>query len=159
MAYTVTWKPNLGPSIVFNAANLKYPIDGAVRFETPFSDVEVKKMQQSSEHPTFGYPQHCKAILEGHILGIDGADFVANRRAFLRALTPPVGVLESRRHGTLTIDDDDEPEAMYAFCRVISRTADYDAVGSPERCPFFVTWKSFEVNFIGVGSGTEYPMG
>lgn len=157
----VTWKPNVGPSIVLNHTDNKYPIDGEgtpLQFELEFSDPSIKKSQQSGEHPSFGYAGSTRVIAEGHIIGTSPSNFWLNRQLWLNALTPPDGELTSRRHGTLTIDDDDMAEPMYAYCRIINRVANLENL-SPERCPFMVTWKSFETYFLGVSSGKKYVVG
>jgi hypothetical protein len=157
----VTWKPNLGPSIVFNATDNIYPIDGEgtpFQVEVEFSDPSVRKPQQAGEHPTFGYPGSTRVILDGHIIGSTAANFWSRRNDFLVALTPPAGELTSRRHGTLTIDDDDMAEPMQAFCRVINRVANLENL-DVMRCPYMVTWKSFDTYFVGTQSGKAYLIG
>lgn len=157
----VTWKPNIGPSIVLNHTDNKYPIDGdgtPFQVEVEFSDPSIKKPQQSGEYPSFGYAGPTRVICEGHIIGTSPSNFWLNRQLFLNALTPPNGELTSRRHGTLTIDDDDMSEPMQAYCRIINRVANLENL-SPERCPYMVTWKSFETYFTGTISGQDYVLG
>lgn len=158
---TVTWKPNVGNSIVFNDNTLAYPIDGSgepFQIEVEFSDPSIKKQQKSGEWPSFGYPGAARVIIEGHIIGTTSGQFWTRRNAYLVALTPPPGELTARRHGRLTIADDDMPEPMWAYCRVLSRLANLENADIM-RCPFQVTWKSFETYFTGTVSGKPYLLG
>lgn len=154
--FTATWKPNIGSSLVLNSVD--YPIDESFQVEVEFSDPAVKKMQQGGEWPSFGYPGAARVVCEGHILGISKLNFWQNRQKFLDALTPPNRVLESRRHGILTIADTDMTEPMFNYCRIINRIANLDNL-SPERCPYLVTFKAFTPYFLGVASGREYILG
>jgi hypothetical protein len=153
---TLTWQPNLGSALVLNGAN--FPIDEELDFDLGFTDPSVKKMQLGGEWPSFGYPTSLRITAEGTILGSSPSNFWANRQAFLNALTPPQTELTSRRHGVLTLDDDDMGESAYAYCRIISRTAKLETL-SPERCPFLVVFKAFVPYFTGTVSGNDVVVG
>ena len=155
MALTVTWQPNVGPPIVFNSVN--YPIHDFDP-DTEFSDPSLSKMQLAGEWPSFGYPGAMRIPIEGDILGANGADFWANRQAFLVACTPPNAELTARRHGTLTIADTDMAEPAWGYCRIIHRMAKLESL-SPERCPYLVTFKAFVPYFTGLSSGLDVLIG
>ncbi len=155
MAFTLTWAPNIGPSLVLNSAN--FPIHDFDP-DVAMSDPSVPKFQLGGEWPSFGYPGAARIAVEGDILGISGTNFWTNRQAFLNALTPPQTALTSRRHGILTIDDDDMAEAAFGYCRVINRAAKLESL-SPERCPYLVTFKAFVPYFTGVSSGLDVVIG
>lgn len=155
MGMTVTWQPNVGPALVLNSAN--YPIKDFDP-DTEFSDPSISKMQLAGEWASFGYPGAMRIPIEGDILGSSPSNFWANRQAFLVALTPPNAELTARRHGTLTIDDDDMAEPAWAYCRVINRMAKLENL-SPERCPYLVTFKAFVPYFTGLSSGLDVLIG
>lgn len=152
----LTWKPNIGPNLVLNSAN--YPINEELDFDLPFSDPSVEKMQGHGEWASFGYAGAMSIPVEGQILGTSASNFWANRQAFLNALTPRNATLTSRRHGILEFDDDDMPEAAYAYCRILHRSAKLESL-SPERCPYMVTFKAFSPYFTGVISGDDVLIG
>jgi hypothetical protein len=156
MGILLTWKNNEGLEVILNSAN--FPIDEELNFDVEFSDPSVRKLQRPGEWPTFAYPGSCRVTCDGHILGTSAANFWANRKAFLNALTPPNQELTSRRHGTLTIDDDDEVEPVYQYCRIINRVANLGSL-SPERCAYLVTFKAFVPYFTGLASGRDYVIG
>lgn len=156
MGLTVTWKPNEGSSIVLNSQY--YPIDDELSIDVEFSDTSVKRMQMGGEWPTFGYPGAAIVTCTGHIFGNTPSHFWTNRMAFLTACTPPNRELTARRHGTLTIADSDAAEPMFAYCRIVDRSATLEAL-YPMICPFVATFKAFEPYFLGVGSGREYVLG
>lgn len=156
MAFIVTWKPNVGASIVLNAGD--YPIDESFNVDIDFSDPSAEKMQRAGEWPTHGYPGAARISCEGHIIGSDGTDFWTNRNAFLVALTPPNKEVVERHHGRLTLADDDMAEPMFALCRVVHRVANLQTL-SPQRCPYLVTFKAFVPYLTGASSGREYLVG